>query len=344
MARNQLDWLQPCFTTQGKHSAWIEVPAGKSAEPVRLPITVIHKGEGPSVLFTGGNHGDEYEGPIAIHRMIREMEAKDLICGTVILMPALNPPAVEAGTRVSPIDGKNLNREFPGKSRGTVTQRIAHMITQHILPHADVVLDLHAGGKTSDITPSVMIHKLRSKERMVRTLGVMKAFRAPVGILIKEFDSEGMLDTTVERLGKIFGCCELGGLGRVTPETVDVTWTGMNNVLKHLGMMKGRLHTPQWRNKRRCRVVEALSFKRYLMAPVAGIFEPFVDIDETVRKGEPLGRILSLDDPLEEPVICRSPADGILFQRHAFCLVETGRKLALVAEETDRWDAVADAN
>lgn len=325
------------FESPGKRLSWLDVPLGGSARPVRLPVAVVRRGEGPAVLLTGGNHGDEYEGPIALLKLIRELEPEHLRCGMVVAIPALNPPALGAGTRTSPLDGVNLNRVFPGKARGRPTERIAHAVTTEILPHVDVVLDLHAGGATHDIVPSVMIHKLRSKALMARTVGVMKAFRAPAGILIKEHESEGMIDTTVERLGKVFCCCELGGLGRVTPETVDVTETGIRNVLKHLGMMTGRPKTPAWRGRRRSRVLEALDFGRYVSAPVKGIAEALVDIDETVVKGQPLVRIHSATAPGRLPVEVTAPADGVLFSRRAFCLVEKGQRLGLVAAVSEQW-------
>lgn len=324
------------LTRPGKRFTWLEVETGGAGKPIRLPVTVIRRGEGPALLLTGGNHGDEYEGPIALMKLVRALQPDDLACGMVVAMPALNPPALDAGTRTSPLDGLNLNRVFPGKPRGRPTERLAHAITTQVLPHVDVVLDLHAGGRTHDIVPSVMIHRIANRALMARTLGVMKAFRAPVGILIKEFDSEGMIDTTVERLGKVFGCCELGGLGRVTPETVAVAETGIANVLKHLGMMKGALKTPMWRGRRRCRVLEALDFARYFDAPASGILEPFVDIDDTVEKGQPLGQVHSVR-ARRAPVPVLSPADGVLFSRRAFCPVTKGQCLGLVAAISDRW-------
>ena len=321
----------------GKRSTVLEVATGKDGAPIRVPVTVVRRGEGPALLLTGGNHGDEYEGPIALMKLIRALEPADLTCGMVIAIPALNPPAVDAGTRTSPLDGLNLNRVFPGKPRGRPTERLAHAVTERILPHVDVVLDLHAGGKTHDIVPSVMIHRIANKALMTRTLDVMKAFRAPVGILIKEFESEGMIDTTVERMGKVFGCCELGGLGRVTPETMDVAETGITNVLKHLGMMKGALRTPTWRGRHRSRVLEALDFARYFSAPASGILEPFVDIDDSVVKGQPLGQVHSIRAPRRAPVVIASPADGVLFSRRAFCPVSKGQRIGLVAAVSERW-------
>src|SRR3546814_1837196 len=82
-----------------------------------MPITVIRNGDGPTALFTGGNHGDEYEGPIAILDLARSLEPAE-IGGRVILLPMMNFPAVRSGRRTSPIDSGNLNRLFPGKPDG----------------------------------------------------------------------------------------------------------------------------------------------------------------------------------------------------------------------------------
>src|SRR3546814_20016688 len=81
---------------------------------ILIPFTVIRNGDGPTALFTGGNHGDEYEGPIAILDMARSLDPAT-VTGRVILLPTMNYPAVRGGRRTSPIDGGNLNRLFPGQ-------------------------------------------------------------------------------------------------------------------------------------------------------------------------------------------------------------------------------------
>lgn len=96
---------------------------------IRLPITVIKNGEGPTIFFTGASHGDEYEGPIALSKLSTSLKAEE-VQGRVIILPALNLPALRAGTRLSPIDGKNMNRIFPGSRNGTVTELIAHYVTE----------------------------------------------------------------------------------------------------------------------------------------------------------------------------------------------------------------------
>jgi len=327
----------PNFDRDGKHTSWLEVSVGRGKQPVRLPVTIVRKGAGPSVLFTGGNHGDEYEGPVALMKLARDLDADDLVGGTVVIMPMLNPPAIAAGTRTSPIDGKNLNRVFPGDPKGSPTERIAHLVTSEILPHVETVYDLHAGGRASVIIPSVMIHKLRSTRLMARTVAAMKAFRAPVGIVIKEFESDGMIDTTVEKLGKVFGCCELGGAGMLTPETVGVTETGIRNLMIHLGIMKGRLRAPTWQGRKQSIVLEALSYGQYVHAEAPGIYEPFVDLAAKVDKGQVIGQIHNPKAPGRSPAVCTAPATGIVFARHAFGLIARGQQVALIAEESRRW-------
>jgi N-alpha-acetyl-L-2,4-diaminobutyrate deacetylase len=323
-------------TRPGKRRSAIEIPL-RGKPPIRLPVAVIRRGDGPTVLFTGGNHGDEFEGPTALLKLARELEPGDLVRGGVIVMPAINPPALAAGTRSSPLDGRNLNRVFPGKARGTPTERIAHAIASAVLPHAVALLDLHAGGVAAAIMPSIMVHRFSDPARMRATLAMMRAFRAPMGIVIKEYDTAGMIDTTAERMGLLFGCCELGGMGTLTPETVAVTETGIRNILKHFGILRGRLETAAWRGRRSSGEAEALSYRHYVKARAAGIFEPFVDLGERVRAGDVVGQIHSLDRPDRAPSIRRARVSGILYARHAFGLIKNGDTVAIVARETRRW-------
>src|SRR5262249_25429352 len=114
---------------------------------VMIPICVVKQGAGPTALLTGANHGDEYEGPIALFDLARTLRAED-VSGRVIIVPGMNYPAFKAGTRTSPIDKGNLNRAFPGRPDGTITEKIADFFTRHLLPMADLILDLHSGGRT----------------------------------------------------------------------------------------------------------------------------------------------------------------------------------------------------
>ncbi len=146
----------------GKQFGHLSVPHSHNESAwgaLHLPIVSIKNGEGPTVALTGGNHGDEYEGPIALLKLVRALEPAQ-ISGQVIVIPALNFPAVMGGTRVSPIDGVNMNRAFPGKRDGSVTEMIAHFVQHKILAECDALFDIHSGGKTMMFSPFACYHRL----------------------------------------------------------------------------------------------------------------------------------------------------------------------------------------
>ena len=111
----------------GKQQGFLRVPYSHNLAGwanIMIPITVIARGQGPTVLVLGGNHGDEYQGQVAIMKLARAL-SEDSVHGRLILIPALNFPAAQAASRLSPIDGMNLNRAFPGDAEGSVTSQIA---------------------------------------------------------------------------------------------------------------------------------------------------------------------------------------------------------------------------
>ena len=143
----------------GKQVGFLMIPHSPNDDAwgvTRIPLAVIQNGSGPTVILEGGNHGDEYEGPIAIGELIRELDP-GRVQGRLILMPANNVHAVIAGQRISPVDGLNFNRTFPGDTRGTITAQISAFVADHIYPRADAFLDLHSGGSSLDILPSTVI-------------------------------------------------------------------------------------------------------------------------------------------------------------------------------------------
>ena len=124
------------FDKPGKQVGFVMVPHSPHDDAwgaTRVPIGIIKNGEGPTVILEGGNHGDEYEGPIAICEMIRDLDPGE-IQGRIILMPANNVHAVIAGRRTSSVDGLNFNRAFPGDPRGSITEQIAAFVSDEIFP------------------------------------------------------------------------------------------------------------------------------------------------------------------------------------------------------------------
>lgn len=323
------------YDKAGKQYGYLSIPHSHDDSAwgsLRMPIVVISNGDGPTVLFSGGNHGDEYEGPISIMKLARELD-RGAVQGRVILIPALNFPAVCSGTRTSPIDGGNMNRSFPGSRRGGVTNMIAHYVHSQLLPLSDVVVDLHSGGKTLNFLPSAIMHQLDDEIRMQKTLSALLAFGAPVGLVLKELDAEGMLDTAVEEMGKIFISTELGGGGGVTAETLRVADLGVRNLLRHFGVLDESVVTREQLGMEPTRLMHTPESDCFVIAEDEGIYEVIADLGGEVEAGAAIGRVHNHFDPSKEPVIHTAHRSGLLLCRHFPGHIKRGDCAAVVAED-----------
>ncbi len=128
----------------GKQSAFLEISTAESGERIGLPL-LIARGDktGKTLVVTAAVHGDELEGVQAIQDVFRELDT-DEMSGSLIAVPVANPPAFSAVQRISPIDGLNLARTFPGKENGSATEQIAYHLGKSIIPEGDFYLDLHS--------------------------------------------------------------------------------------------------------------------------------------------------------------------------------------------------------
>ena len=109
------------YEKNGKHVGWLYMPHSVTRSAygnIAIPVAVVKNGTGPTIFLMAGNHGDEYEGQIALCKLIRSIDP-GRVQGRIIVMPAANLPAALASARVSPIDQGNLNRAFPGDPDGT---------------------------------------------------------------------------------------------------------------------------------------------------------------------------------------------------------------------------------
>ncbi|MDP6268208.1 MAG: N(2)-acetyl-L-2,4-diaminobutanoate deacetylase DoeB, partial [Arenicellales bacterium] len=226
------------FDRNGVQHGFLKLPHSHDASgwgSMMIPITVAKNGEGPTTLFTGANHGDEYEGPIALFDLAHTINADDL-SGRVIIVPGMNYPAFQAGKRTSPIDSGNMNRVFPGNPEGTLTEKIADYFQRYLLPLADYVVDFHSGGKTMEFLPFCCAHVLDDKEQQSRCVAAMEAFNAPHSMMLLELEADNMYDTAAENMGKVFIGTELAGGGSATATTVAIAKKGIRNILRHAGI------------------------------------------------------------------------------------------------------------
>ncbi|MEO9788020.1 MAG: N(2)-acetyl-L-2,4-diaminobutanoate deacetylase DoeB [Aurantimonas coralicida] len=314
------------FQAEGIQHGFLRMPYSRDDSAwgsVLIPITVARNGDGPTALLTGGNHGDEYEGPIALFDLARRLTLEE-ITGRVIILPAMNYPAFRAGTRTSPIDKGNLNRLFPGSPVGTPSQKIADYVTRYLLPMAHVVLDFHSGGKTLDFLPFAAAHALDDSRQEEECIAAVAAFGAPWSVKMREIDAVGMFDTTVEQLGKVFVTTELGGGGTATAQSAGIAKRGAANLLRHAGILSGAVE------ERPTRWLDMPSDDCFTFSEIDGMMEPLVDLGDAVRKGQPIGRAWPIDRTGVAPYEYTAKMDGILAARHFPGLVKAGDCIAVL--------------
>jgi N2-acetyl-L-2,4-diaminobutanoate deacetylase len=315
------------FDEDGVHHGHLRLPYSRNDSAwgsVIIPITVIRNGEGPTALLTGANHGDEYEGPVALQALTSELDPKQ-VTGRVIIVPFMNVPAFRAATRTSPLDGANLNRIFPGKADGTPTEKIADYFDAVLAPMADYVLDFHSGGKTLDFVPFAAAHRLEAKMQEEACIAAMQAFNAPYSMVLLEIDNVGMFDTAVEGHGKVFVSTELGGGGTATAKSIGIARKGVRNFLIHAGILAA---TPEVAPSVELDMPDGDCF---VFAEDDGMIEPLVDLGADVEAGAQIARIWPTARTGSPPIACHAKRGGLLVGRHFPGLVKSGDCLGVVA-------------
>ncbi|MDN7820108.1 N(2)-acetyl-L-2,4-diaminobutanoate deacetylase DoeB [Burkholderia vietnamiensis] len=304
---------------------------------IMIPIAVVKRGDGPTVLLTGGNHGDEYEGPIALAKLAGSLKAAD-VTGRVIVVPFMNYPAFRAGRRTSPIDAGNLNRSFPGRPDGTVTEKIADYFQRHLLPLATHVLDIHAGGRTLDFVPFAAIHVLENREQEARCERAMRAFGAPYSMRMLELDSVGLFDTAAEAAGKVFVSTELGGGGTSTAASVAIAERGVRGFLEHAGVLAKRddASAAVRAAPRTTTLLDMPDGSCFTTSEHRGLLEMCRDLGSEVEAGDVLARAHDIDRTGGAPVEYVARRRGLLAARHFPGLVQAGDTIAVVADIVER--------
>lgn len=316
------------FDRNGVQHGFLRLPYSRDDSAwgsVMIPICVVRNGDGPTALLTGANHGDEYEGPLALYELARTLDPA-AVAGTVIIVPAMNYPAFRAGTRTSPIDRGNMNRSFPGRPDGTVTEKVADYFQRELLPRADLVFDFHSGGRTLDFLPYCAAHILPDKAQEAKAFAAVEAFAAPYSMKMLEIDAVGMYDTAAEDMGKVFVTTELGGGGTARAETVRIARRGIANVLRHAGIVEGAAA------KSETRWLDMPSDDCFIFAEDDGLFETMVDLGEDVREGMIIARIHPIGRTGLAPQEIRAKMSGILVARHFPGLIKAGDCMSVLAQ------------
>ena len=286
------------------------------------------------MLVLAGNHGDEYEGQVAALRLLQELQP-DEVRGRVIVVPVLSPAASKANTRNWP-SGANFNRSFPGRPDGPPNEQLADFLTRILFPLADVVIDMHSGGRSAWFIPCSHMHVVDDPVQRKTMLEGMEAWLSDWHFLYIDVNGTGLLPVEAESQGKVVITTELGGGGRVPAPIHRLAWNGLNNVLRHVGVLEGEAQTRASLGLPPAVILDGRNPDTIVLSPEDGLFEALLEPGDPVSEGEPVGRLWFVDRPDRAPELIRAPLDGVVAVTKAIPVTEQGDCVFVLGVPIDR--------
>jgi predicted deacylase len=302
----------------------IDVPAGVDAA-LSVPVAVVHGARpGPVLAIVSGAHGTEYASIIAVERLIQQLDAKT-ISGTVILLPLVNVPSFEQKiAHVNPVDGKSMNRFYPGKADGTQTERASLAITREVVERSDHLIDLHGGDLDESLRPYSYWTKTGNEKQDAISRDLVLAFGLDTIIISadrpKDPAASRYLENTASTRGKPSLTAEAGHAGTVEPEDVNALVDGCLSVMRYLKMLPGAprmVQSPVW--------IERIA---PVTSDVNGIFYPLAKRGSYAQQGMKIGYIT---DYLGKTIFeATAPESGIILYIRAVPSMTKGETIANV--------------
>ncbi len=302
-----------------------------------LPLTVINgkRGSNPNgVICFGGTHGNEYEGQIGVKRLCTDLDPEKM-SGRVVLVPQLSESACIASSRTSPLDGVNMNRAFPGNSRGTISSRIASFVKTRLFPLGRVVIDIHAGGMEGAFPHCTSFHPIPDPTQRAEIATVSKLFDTGFVLIYSSAMASGLLTDEAEAEGKVTIGSELGAGASVDQLGVRHAYEGTKNVLRHYGLLDGDIAKVRPQGSLPARLIRADKLDAYVPAPRNGVWEPVVRPGDAVDPGQLLGRLHDFADHSSPALDILAPRGGFVAMLHLGARPSKGQTLFVVAEHID---------
>jgi len=270
-----------------KATGYLEVPAGVDAG-TSIPVVVVRGSKpGPVLALVAGSHGTEYASEIALEKLIEQLDPSQ-VSGTVIILPLINVQSfLQKAPHLNPVDGKNMNRFYPGKADGTQTERASFLITRQVIERCDYLIDYHGGDLDENLRPYSYWPKTGNEKQDAVTREMALAFGLDYIIVAgdrpKDANASRYLDNTANTRGKPAIAVEAGYSGTVQPQDVQVLVSGTLNVMRYLKMLPGSapmVEHPVWIGK-----VDSISSEQ------TGIFYPLVAPGTYVEQGMKVGKV-----------------------------------------------------
>ena len=305
-----------------------ELPDGS---PLQIPVmTLGGSNPGPTVYVQAGLHGDEMTGIEICRRVLPNLAPSD-IRGTLVVVPLANVPAHLTRTRGYLHEERwliDINRIFPGSPAGLLTERIASVLFEEFVRHADLTIDLHSALDGCDIAPFVYIDPddddngtLALRERVGRAFLTPYVYYKQRGVRFGTSDLSRSISAQAEAAGLATVAAEMGESRRVTDAVVPVGVRGLVNALRAAGVLAGEPEAPP----------EQRRFSSFSIVHVTrgGGLRLTVDLGDEVSAGQSIGEVVDVfGDRLEE---LTSPVDGFILRVMRLGSVSTGAEAVWVA-------------
>ena len=303
----------------------------------RMPLYVACSGKpGKTVVAIGGTHGDEYEGPVALKNLINTFDPAKLVAGRLIVIPVFSVTAFYADQRESAADGINMNRAFPGREDGSLSFRMARFLTDEVLPRADVVIDIHSGGRGFQIVPTMSFHTVDDPALKQQFKETAFLFGTPFTMIYTSGMGTGLLTEEAERLGKITIGSELGYGASTDIDGVRWASQGLLNVMRHYELLNEPvvdLTLEKWGKTQR--LVQNIDIDTWVTSPIAGISEPLAPLGSYVTAGTPVARVHDFYRWDEPGIDIVADQDGYVLCRKFRAKTEQGDVVMVIANEVD---------
>ncbi len=297
-----------------------------------LPVSIIKgKSDGPVFTIVAGVHGFEYPPIIAIQELMTEIKIEEL-AGTLIFVPIASMSSFFNRTPfINPDDKVNLNGAFPGDSTGTITQRLAHIITENIIPVSDIFLDVHGGDANEDLVPFVCYYDNKNKleqTQLAKELSETSGFDYVVSYPYTISDDEPAKYTFKQAVqdGKTALSIESGKLGNVQEEAVSLIKKGVYNMLMAMEMYhKGTGASTKIIN---------LNHQTYIRSNEKGIFYSDYRAGDSIKEGEIIG--YTSDEFGSVIKEYKAPASGIILYKIATPPINVGDTIMCIGSSLEK--------
>ncbi|MBN1344315.1 MAG: succinylglutamate desuccinylase/aspartoacylase family protein [Phycisphaerae bacterium] len=292
-----------------------------------MPVMVVRGvRDGATLLTLAGVHGDEYEPMAAVQRVFAALDPTTL-SGTWVAVACCNVDAYLAAGREGPVDGLNLARVFPGTPEGTLTEHVAHCLTEDFIRHASFLCDLHSAGRIFRMVP-LAGYIMAEPELTTIQRDAARVFGLP--LVWGTAPNEGRTLSAAYAHGVPAIYCETTGAGGCRDEDVAAYAEGLRRLMIHLGMLDGHVQPPPDQRLVEDPTPESGHLQVKNVTPVDGLFRPAVDLYDKVAPGDLLGRVTDLFGNVTFE--CRTDTVGTVILVRHLTRVNAGDSLAVVID------------